>query len=229
MRKISYVLIAIGLLIMIYPKANEWINDRKTSSLLATMDSENMLDIPTGQEVQQRNNNLTEILSLGDAEAVSPLESSGPSYSETPDHDKAPEKEKPSSVLATISIDKIKLKLPVLEGATRENMKAAATHLTETTPIGEIGNAAIAAHRARTKGRLFNRLNEIEIGDKIVLTTDRKKFTYTVYKISIVEPTDVTVLNRNNKDRVLTLITCDPLINPTHRLIVQAVMKPVAH
>lgn len=124
--------------------------------------------------------------------------------------------------IAVIAIDKIDLKLPVLEGATKENMKISAAHMTETAALGEVGNAAIAAHRARTKGRLFNRLNELEIGDAIAIQTRNQRLNYTVFKISVVEPTDLSVLNGNDDDSILTLITCDPLVNPTHRLIVHA-------
>ncbi|MNP46569.1 Sortase family protein [compost metagenome] len=92
----------------------------------------------------------------------------------------------------------------------------------ETTPIGEIGNAAIAAHRARTTGRLFNRLNEVVIGDTITVKTSDQTYNYEVYDISVVLPSDVSVLDGNNKDKILTLITCDPLVDPTHRLIVHA-------
>jgi sortase A len=101
-------------------------------------------------------------------------------------------------------------------------MKSAAAHLKETAPIGEIGNAAIAAHRMRAKGKLFNRLNEVKVGDEIIVETRKGTFTYTVYDLSIVEPTDVSVLNYNDKDKRLTLITCDPVVDPTHRLIVHA-------
>ncbi|MEK4508765.1 sortase [Paenibacillus sp. FSL K6-2524] len=69
---------------------------------------------------------------------------------------------------------------------------------------------------------MFNRLNEVEVGDEIVIEMGKTSFNYIVYKISRVKPTDVSVLNRNKKDKILTLITCDPLVNPTHRLIVQA-------
>jgi len=133
-----------------------------------------------------------------------------------------PEIEVGGKVIALIEIDKINLKLPVLEGATKANMKHAAAHMKETTDLGDIGNAAIAAHRARTKGRLFNRLNEVAIGDVISVKTSDQVYDYEVYDISIVDPTDVSVLNGNNKDRILTLITCDPLVDPTHRLIVHA-------
>lgn len=129
------------------------------------------------------------------------------------------------NAIATIKIPSIKLKLPVLEGATQKNLKYAAAHLKETAAIGEVGNSAIAAHRMRAKGRLFNRLNEIKVNDKIIIETSGKTFTYTVNKISIVEPTDVSVLNYNKTDKRLTLITCDPVVDPTHRLIVHAEMK----
>lgn len=124
--------------------------------------------------------------------------------------------------IGLIIIPKINVKLPILEGATKQNMKHAAAHLSETAPLGSRGNAAIAAHRAHTKGRLFNRLNEVEKGDSIEIVLKEQRLKYKVYSISIVEPTDVSVLEGNHKDEEITLITCDPLINPTHRLIVKA-------
>lgn len=117
------------------------------------------------------------------------------------------------------------MELPVLEGATKTNMRYAAAHMKETTDLGEEGNAAIAAHRSHTKGRLFNRLNEVEVGDEILIEVKEGSYVYTVDKISVVKPTDVSVLDvEDPEERVLTLITCDPLINPTHRLIVRAKM-----
>jgi sortase A len=92
----------------------------------------------------------------------------------------------------------------------------------ETGTLGQAGNAAIAAHRARTSGRLFNRLNELKIGDKIVVNARGNQYVYSVYSLKVVDPTDVSVLKSFKKQKLLTLITCDPLVNPTHRLIVQA-------
>jgi sortase A len=94
--------------------------------------------------------------------------------------------------------------------------------MAETAALGQVGNAAIAAHRARTPGRLFNRLNEIKLGDEIVVNVQGEQYVYRVYNIKVVDPTDVSVLKSNNQQKLLTLITCDPLVNPTHRLIVQA-------
>lgn len=129
-----------------------------------------------------------------------------------------------TGTLGVIVIDKIDVQLPILEDATEANMKVSATHLVETAPIGSEGNAAIAAHRAHKKGRLFNRLGELEIGDQIDVTlADQTQIRYTIDQISVVEPTDLSVLEDPHLGQVLTLITCDPLIHPTHRLIVRAV------
>lgn len=213
MRKFSYVLILAGILIMLYPKANEWYNDWQQEKLLASAELSTIESTPP-PDLKSRYAEVTQLLaeqSVLDAQAQ-------PQETEKPE----PEIEVGGKVIALIEIDKIDLKLPILEGATKANMKHAAAHMKETTPIGEIGNAAIAAHRARTTGRLFNRLNEVVIGDTITVKTSDQTYNYEVYDISVVLPSDVSVLDGNNKDKILTLITCDPLVDPTHRLIVHA-------
>lgn len=212
LKKLSYLLILAGIILVIWPKGSEWVSDWRQDRLLAQMEREAAAhaaekppaDLAAGY---------AELSSLFEQEADN---ADGPE----PSPIKEEEPDPPGSVI--IQIDKIDLKLPVLEGATLKNMKYAAAHMTETTPFGEIGNAAIAAHRARTTGRLFNRLDEMEVGDKISLKIENVKTDYEVYKISLVEPTDLSVLEGNGKDQILTLITCDPIVNATHRLIVQA-------
>lgn len=122
--------------------------------------------------------------------------------------------------IAIIEIPNIGLKLPVLEGATQANMRHAAVHMSGTAAPGTAGNAAIAAHRARTEGRLFNRLDEVKVGDTIPVTTSSGRFIYAVNQIKVVEPTDLSVISDRGKDSILTLITCTP--EGDQRLIVQA-------
>lgn len=215
MRKFSYLLILAGILIMLYPTANEWYNDRQQEKLLEAAELSTADSTPQ-PDLKSRYAEVTQLLaeeSVLDAQAQPQ-----PQETEKPE----PEIEVGGKVIALIEIDKIDLKLPVLEGATKANMKHAAAHMKETAPLGEIGNAAIAAHRARTTGRLFNRLNEVVVGDVITVKTSDQVFNYEVYDISVVDPSDVSVLDGNDKDKILTLITCDPLVNPTHRLIVHA-------
>lgn len=223
----AYGLIVIGILIILYPKASEWYDKRQEEKLLAAWE-DSLMNEAAEEEAVEQYEGLTNLFAEEAGGLQSPSASSpalGPSQLPSPSASGTEEEQPKLNPIAMISIPSIDLKLPVLEGATEKNMKVAAVHLKETAPIGEIGNAAIAAHRMRIKGRLFNRLDEVEVGDKITVKTKEDTFTYTVYKISIVEPTDVSVLNYNNTDRRLTLITCDPLINPTHRLIVHAEMS----
>ncbi|MNC34969.1 Sortase family protein [compost metagenome] len=215
MRKFSYFVILAGILIMLYPKANEWYNDWQQQKLLEEAEQaySEITPSPSPQsDLRKQYAEVTQLLAEESSEAEQAKATEPP----------APEIKLGGKIIGIIRIGKINLKLPVLEGSTKANMKHAAAHMKETAAIGQAGNAAIAAHRSRTAGRLFNRLNEVEIGDTISVQTSEQDYQYVVYDISVVEPTDVSVLNPRGDDKILTLITCDPLVNPTHRLIIHA-------
>ncbi|GEL78408.1 class D sortase [Tenuibacillus multivorans] len=126
------------------------------------------------------------------------------------------------NVVGLLHIDKINLTLPLLKGATEENLNIGAGILNETDPLGEVGNTGIAAHRAYKHGRLFNRLDEMRIGDRLTVETLEGEIKYVVFQTEVVLPNDVSVLKSNAEESIITLITCEPIYNPTHRLIVQA-------
>ncbi|OAB39468.1 sortase [Paenibacillus macquariensis subsp. defensor] len=119
-------------------------------------------------------------------------------------------------------IKRINLQLPILHGATKSNMKTSVASIVNTGQLGEVGNYALAGHRNRTFGRNFNRLDELEQGDKIQIDNGEDQFEYTVMEKLRVTPEEVWVLEGSGSDRELTLVTCDPMINPTHRLIIKA-------
>ncbi|MNI23351.1 Sortase family protein [compost metagenome] len=198
---------------MLTPKLLEWKADYEQSQLLRDAEKLELTQVSANYStnIHKSYAQVSTLLDQGEEEETADIEPIAEVDGETP--------------IAIIEIEKIDLKLPVLEGASKENMRHAAAHMSDTVPLGEVGNAAIAAHRARKEGRLFNRLNEVELGDLIKITTKNEKYTYKVIKISVVEPTDISVLNRNNDDKWLTLITCTPLYKSTHRLIVQAELE----
>lgn len=109
----------------------------------------------------------------------------------------------------------------VTEGTSKEALKAALGHESDTVLPGELGNCVIAGHRNYTFGKFFNRLEEVEIGDMIYIDTPTDTYSYRVYEIKTVKPEDVEILESTDKE-ILTLYTCTPIYIATHRLVVIA-------
>lgn len=223
MRKLAYLLIVAGICIVLYPKMTVLYSEHKQDGLLQAIENADAdsNDISTAHDKGAGLMSSYAKVSRWLEEMNTESEQEGTSAESA-----ALEVEEG---IGTIIIGSIDLKLPVLEGASKQNLQHAAAHMTETAPLGQVGNAAIAAHRSRTSGRLFNRLGEVEVGDEIVVRSKGEQFVYSVYQISVVKPTDVSVLEGNDQDKILTLITCEPLVNPTHRLIVHAKQAEIDH
>ncbi len=127
-----------------------------------------------------------------------------------------------AKVLGRTQIPKIDEDLLLVEGVKKADLRLGTGHIPGTAMPGEIGNCAIAGHRNYTFGSYFNRLDELEIGDKVTIVYKKKNFTYEVYEKLVVLPEDTSVLNKNETDKILTLITCTPIRIATHRLIIHA-------
>jgi len=139
--------------------------------------------------------------------------------------------------IGILTIDRINARLPVTQGASTAQLKVAVGHVSETPEIGAVGNAVIAGHRSYTFGRFFNRLDELVLGDIIQYQSiEGSVLLFEVIEILEVLPGDPVVFwpsssvsgsnNSNNvlsdNERLLTLLTCTPIITASHRLIVRA-------
>ena len=125
--------------------------------------------------------------------------------------------------LGILTIPKLDMKLPVVEGITEELIKTSVGHVPETAVIGDIGNAVIAGHRNYTYGSMFNRLGEIEIGDRIEYTlADGESCLFEVFEITEIEPADQIAFIQPTNESIITLYTCTPIREATHRLLVRA-------
>jgi sortase A len=116
----------------------------------------------------------------------------------------------------------------VVEGVGHEDLKKGPGHYPGTALFGQLGNTVISGHRT-TYGAPFNRLDEVRIGDFIVVETRTTWFTYTVTDREVVKPTAIEVtypvpgqLGAKPTKRLLTLTTCNPKYSARTRLIVVA-------
>ncbi len=88
---------------------------------------------------------------------------------------------------------------------------------------GKPGNATISGHRTGWGGP-FNRIDELDFGDKIVIEdADGKRSVYEVRGRAVVKPDEVGVTADSGGVR-LTLTTCHPEGSTKFRLVVQAEM-----
>src|SRR5215467_9852713 len=125
--------------------------------------------------------------------------------------------------MALLRIPKINLEVPVLEGADDLSLNRAVGHITGTARPGENGNIGIAGHR----DGFFRGLKDVVAGDTIEIVTRKGTNTYVIDQISIVNPTDVSVLAPRTRSSV-TLVTCYPFYfvgSAPQRYIVQASLK----
>lgn len=101
-----------------------------------------------------------------------------------------------------------------------------------TAPLGRPGNTVMAGHH-NVNGEIFRDLVNVEVGDKVVAYSGDQKFEYVVELKTIVkekgEPLEVRQRNAQwiapTNDERVTLVTCWPYTNNTHRVIVVA--KPL--
>jgi sortase A len=102
-------------------------------------------------------------------------------------------------------------------------------HYKQTALPGQVGNFAVAGHRA-THGQPFADLDELRIGDTVIVETQAAIYTYVVDNDpnrTIVLPTDVWVIEpvpghptATPTQALITLTTCNPRWNSSHRMIV---------
>ncbi len=121
-------------------------------------------------------------------------------------------------------INKIDFKQPILKGSSQKNLSITISSVENEGGPGS-GNYSIAGHRSKAYGKNFNRLDELENEDEIEIYTANTKYTYLVYEKFRVNPNEVWVLDQKEGHVELTLITCDPIINPNKRLIIKAKLK----
>jgi sortase A len=141
----------------------------------------------------------------------------------------------PGAANSRMYIPDLDLDWVVVNGVTQEDIRYSPGHYGDddvsggdAADPGGLGNYAVAGHR--TPG-IFWDLDLLENGDVIVLEDRENFYTYEVVDEVTVTPDQVEVVDpdpfdpENNDDpqrRLLTLTTCAPKLNNTHRLIIHA-------
>lgn len=130
---------------------------------------------------------------------------------------------KEGSAWGRISIPKIDLEKVMVAGTSLDALEKGPGVWRHGAAPGKPGNATVSGHRTGWGGP-FNRIDELEFGDRIVVTdAEGKRSVYEVRGRAVVKPDEVGVTADAGGVR-LTLTTCHPEGSTKFRLVVQAEM-----
>ena len=194
-RLVGLILIVIGLLIALFSYFKNKSNEK-----------ESLLDI----------NKFIEETSIDENEEIN--ESLIEEDNLTEETKKNPDKE----ILMVLEIPKINFKRGVYYKKSKyNNVKYNIQLLKESDmPDDRNGNIIIAGHNGNSKVSFFNKLNKLNIDDKILIYYDGIKYTYKIDSIYLVEKDGMAEIYRYPDRNTITLVTCSRKIRDKQEVYV---------
>ncbi len=123
-----------------------------------------------------------------------------------------------------IVIPSIRVDSPVVEGDDWEQLKKGVGHHLRTANPGERGNMVLAGHDD-VYGQVFRYLQDVQLGDEILVYSGSRVFRYVATGKRIIDPTEVSVMYPTSEP-TLTLITCYPYLIDNKRIIIIGELRP---
>lgn len=222
---VSVVLILVGLGVFFYPNFREWKTNHEVNQIVDQFEEDFKTDdtessksdtelsessdaTPTKftalyQEMQDYNKNLV---------ANGQQLTDAWSYQQAPislDHMPSGD-----ATIGYIDIPDMKVKLPLLLGASMDNLSKGAAVLSQTSmPIGGTDtNCVIAAHRGWKGSAYFQRIENLKKGSKVYVTNPWETLVYEVTSTKVVNPDEIDVIKLQPGKDMVTLISCHPYV-----------------
>ncbi|MFU0543067.1 class C sortase [Gardnerella vaginalis] len=130
--------------------------------------------------------------------------------------------EEPMGIIGIVKIPKIGVKLPIYHGTKEDTLARGAGHLYGTDlPVGgKNRHTVITAHTGLANATMFDSLTDLKKGDYFYLDVQGETLRYKVFRINVVDPHDISLLQREKGRDLATLLTCTPYGVNSHRLLV---------
>ena len=206
----------IGLCVLLYPTVSDFWNEKRQSQAIMNYDDlivdltpEDFDEYFKKAEEYNRKLKLISFPFLGyselDDEYYSTLDVNG------------------QGMMGYITIEKIKVQLPIYHGTSDKVLNSAVGHLEGSSlPIGgESTHSVLSAHRGLPSAKLFTNLDKVVVGDIFTITILDQTFTYQVDQVLIVLPNQIDELSVVSGEDYCTLVTCTPYGINTHRMLVR--------
>lgn len=206
----------VGLCVLLYPTISDFWNEKRQSQ--AIMNYDDMIIDFTPEDFEEHFAKAEEY-----NRKLNRISFPFVGYSELDDEYYSTLNVNGSGMMGYITIEKIKVQLPIYHGTSDKVLNSAVGHLEGSSlPIGGAStHSVLSAHRGLPSAKLFTNLDKMEIGDIFTITILDRTITYQVDQILIVLPSKIEELYVQNGEDLCTLVTCTPYGINTHRLLVQ--------
>ena len=210
--------IALGLLL--YPLMGELLNERYHSDV-ETVYANSIADADDAELATQRRAAETYNAMLRGEASVSAGGASAPPLLYV-------EQLTVGGAMCYIDIPKIGVYLPVQHGTGAETLERAVGHVVGTSlPVGGAGtHAVLSAHSGMASAKLFSDIDQLAEGDTFYIHVLGQVLAYEVDQIATVLPGDTSLLQIEDGQDLVTLVTCTPFGVNTHRLLVRGHRVP---
>lgn len=218
-KKVSTILITlvfvVGLLVMLYPSVSNWYNEQMNSYVVS-----GYVEVVADTSAEEFSIILEEAMEYN-ATLTGTVDTFVSGKAEGEDYISAMNVY--NGMIGYLTIDKIDVELVIYHGTDEAVLQSGIGHLEGTQlPTGEIGNnTVLTGHTGLPSADLLTDLTEMELGDLFQVTVLDKEYTYQVFDITVVEPTETELLLPIEGKDVVTLVTCTPYGINSHRLLVQ--------
>lgn len=215
---VACVLLALGLLL--YPLMGELVSEKYHSDVEAVYTAA-IADTDNVELAEQRRAAEAYNALLRGEAAVSMGEASAPPMDYA-------EQLTLGGAMCTIDIPKIGVYLPVRHGTGAETLERAVGHVVGTSlPVGGAGtHAVLSAHSGMASAKLFSDIDQLVKGDVFYIHVLGEILAYEVDQIATVLPSDTSLLQIEDGQDLVTLVTCTPFGVNTHRLLVRGHRVP---
>ncbi|WP_186731478.1 class A sortase [Rummeliibacillus suwonensis] len=127
-------------------------------------------------------------------------------------------KKKDVHAIGAISVPDVHLQLPIVYGISNINLTIGAGTMKRDQVMGQ-GNYALAGHNMNNGKTLFSPLTKAKKGMMVYITDFKNIYEYQISTMFIVTPTQVEVIEDQQDEKLLTLVTCN--YNGEKRMIIR--------
>lgn len=220
------VVVAIGLLVMLYPVVSTAWNNWNTTRIA---EEYARLDKTIPPQIQDSR--------WESAHKYNRERNSGPILDpwlnrigvDSPDYEEYLDELGETDAMARLVFPAIDVDLPVFHGTSDKTLQRGLGHLYGSDlPVGGVGShSIITGHTGLSNSTMFDHLDSAIEGDEFFIQVSGHKLKYVVDEISVVLPHEVSGLQPVDGQDYVTLITCTPYGINTHRLLVRGHQVPM--